>query len=106
MNDLEKYVAGLTGGKFGLLDGVYTTSQQVPCEKQTYGFIAINSGGDAVRVNGIRLKPFPPGFPQLSGESFGFVDPWRNTYNRDFTITFEGTGSVPSLTLVQVYKTN
>lgn len=103
-NELEKYLAALTGQPFDLLVGSYRRNEKVPVEVGCYGFIALNKGGDLVTVNDMPLKPFPPGFPDLSGETWGFVDPWRNLYKRPFQISFAGTGTAPLLVLVQVTK--
>lgn len=101
---LTDFISSLTGGTYGLEFGRYANAQTIPRQVGCYGFIWINIGDDLVTINTLPLKPFPPGFPALSGESFSFVDPWRNLYNRNFTISFAGVGVAPSVLIVQVYK--
>ena len=49
----------------------YFDSQSVQVIPFCNGWVAINKGDTLVRVNGIPLKPYPPGHPELSGESYG-----------------------------------
>ena len=88
--------------KYGLLVNTLYEGQTIPVDPRCYGFILINKGDCLVTVNGIKLKPYPPGHPELSGESFSFVDPCRSFYNRDFTVIFDA-GAAPQLQLIQVY---
>lgn len=103
--EINEYLSKLTGTPYGLVFGRFSEAGTIPREAGCYGFIWINLGDDLVTINTLPLKPFPPGFPDLSGESFSFVDPWRNLYNRDFTIAFAGVGVNPLVQIVQVYKT-
>lgn len=66
------------------------TSLTVPKHKGTYGYLFINKGDTGVLINQTYLKPYPPGRPDLSGESYGFVDPLRAVYTgNDFSVTFD-----------------
>lgn len=89
--------------KFGLLVTDVYNSRTVTVDPNCYGFILINKGADLVTVNGIKLKPYPPGQPELSGESFAFVDPERKVYNQDFVVVFNAVVTAPWLQIVQVY---
>lgn len=85
-----------------LTNSVYA-SGRVNVEKECYGFSFINKGGSAVRVNQILLKPYPPGHPELSGESFSFVDPEGRILAQSFEVVFNA-GADPFLQIVQFIK--
>ena len=65
------------------------TSQTLPRQPGCYGYAFINKGDTGVRVNQTYLKPYPPLRPDLSGESYSFVDPEGRLFNQDFQITFD-----------------
>lgn len=79
-------------------------SQTINCEKYCYGYAFINKGDTGVRVNQTFLKPYPPGRPDLSGESYAFVDPCRNYFNMDFQIVFDAApGVAPAVEIHQYH---
>ena len=88
-----------------LTNSVYS-SGRIQVEQNCYGFALINKGGTAVRINQILLKPYPPLQPELSGESFSFVDPQGRTLNQTFEVNFQGGGTDPFLQIVQFIKSN
>jgi hypothetical protein len=80
-------------------------STTVPRHAGCYGYTFINKGDTGVRVNQTYLKPYPPGRPDLSGESYSFVDPLRSLFNDDFQIIFDAApGATPILELHQYHK--
>lgn len=82
-----------------------TQSGRVPREQGTFGFSFINKGDTDVTVNQIILKGFPPGFPDLSGESFSYFDQYSRTLgNPNFDITFDALVTVRQLQIIQFYK--
>lgn len=54
-----------------------------------YGFIFINKGNIGCRINQTFLKPHPAGQPDLSGESFSYVDAEGRLYKNNFQVVFD-----------------
>lgn len=94
-------------GCFGLTCVTMTSSGPLPVQTKCYGFVFINKGDQWVYVNGVLLKGYPPGRPDLSGESFQYTDDNENGYmEKTFVVNFDTTtGGAPFLQIVQVYKT-
>lgn len=88
--------------RFGILAGIYYESGEIPVDRFCFGFSLINRGADTVKVNNIVLRGYPPGHPELSGESFSFVDPLSRFYTENFTITFESVVD-PRLQIIQFF---
>lgn len=80
------------------------TSMTIPRERGCFGYAFINKGDTGVRINQTYLKPYPAGRPELSGESYAYVDPCRVPFNMDFQITFDQLpGVVPAVEIHQYY---
>lgn len=91
-------------GCFDTVDATYRNSQTVPRHPLCYGYIFINKGDTGVLINGTFLKPFPPGRPDLSGESYSYVDAGGRLYTRDFLIIFDSLPGVdPRVEIHQVH---
>lgn len=79
-------------------------SRTLPAMNNCYGYAFINKGDTGVRVNQTYLKPYPPGRPDLSGESYSFVDPNKAIFNSDFQIVFDAApGAAPAVEIHQYY---
>lgn len=79
-------------------------SVTLPKQSGCYGYAFINKGDTGVKVNQTYLKPYPPGRPDLSGESYSYVDPKCNLFNMDFQITFDAApGGAPAVEIHQYY---
>lgn len=98
MNDFENTC-------FDTMTTPVRTSGNVEVHPLCFGFIFVNKGDLEVRVNNITLKPFPAGHPELSGESFAFVDPKRKLFSRrQFQVQFNGTPTANTvLEITQVH---
>lgn len=85
------------------INTVYT-SVTLPRQAGCYGYTFINKGDTGVKVNQTFLKPYPPGRPDLSGESYSFVDPLKDLFNQDFQIIFDALpGADPRVEIHQYY---
>ena len=81
-----------------------TKSGRIERDQGCYGFIFWNKGADSVLVDGKLLKPHPVGQPNLSGESWAYVDAEQREYNQSyFTVVFLAT-TAPYLEITQVIK--
>lgn len=86
-----------------LINTIYT-SQTINKQPGCYGYTFINKGDTGVRVNQTYLKPYPAGRPDLSGESYSFVDPLRAVFNMNFQVIFDAApGANPILELHQYH---
>lgn len=84
-----------------MVNTIYT-SITIPRQTGCYGYAFINKGDTGVRVNQTYLKPYPPARPDLSGESYSFVDPNGALFNQDFQITFDAApGAAPVIEIHQ-----
>jgi hypothetical protein len=92
--------------KYNLIPQSYFGPQEVVPDPRCNGWTAINKGDTLVIVNGIKLKPFPPGHPELSGESFGVQGNLGETYGGVISITFAAGGVAPEVMIIQKYYMN
>jgi len=88
--------------KYSIIGQDYFQGQEVEIVPNCVDWIAINKGAVGVWVNGIFLKPFPPGHPELSGESFAVECNELEEFVGHLTIVFQA-GANPWLQLVQRY---
>lgn len=87
--------------KYNVIPQLYRESIEVTPDQKCNGWTAINKGDSTVIINGsIELKPFPPGHPELSGESFGVQGNIGEIFQGHITIDI-GTGSTPAVLIVQ-----
>ena len=70
-------------------------------------WLVINQGDTGARLNGIYLKPYPPGHPELVGSTFS-PDGKRDEFMMvPFTVSFDDPlGAMPWLQIVQKIYTN
>ena len=81
--------------KFDKLSGTYYTSGFVDVLPGCYGFLFVNLGDTAVRVDNVFLKPYPPGRPDLVGASFAYSDDQQREYSRkQFQVIFDAAPGV------------
>lgn len=82
---------------------VQTVSESIelPVDPCCNGFIAINKGAVLATVNQIPLKPFPPGFPDLSGESITVGGNRGELYRGRIVVQFAGAGG--NVVIIQKY---
>jgi hypothetical protein len=78
----------MSGPNFNISGQVYRKAQRVPVDKCCNGWTVINKSDVEITVNGIPLKPFPAGHPELSGESFGVVGNIGEIYTGFIDIAF------------------
>lgn len=94
----------MSSKNFQLTTSKITTSGRVQRDKNCYGFIFWNKGGSNVLVDDKLLKAYPPGQPELSGESWSYVDMEQREYTTPyFTVTFLNNVD-PYLEITQVVK--
>jgi hypothetical protein len=84
-----------------------TEGGSYPVFPNTCELLIINQGGDPCTVNGILLKGFPPGFPDLVGSSVAIDCNEDERYDDDvIEVAFAGTGTAPSVQIVQRFYKN
>lgn len=94
--------------KYNIIPQSFFAPQEVTPDSKCNGWTAINKGDTLVIVNGIKLKPFPPGHPELSGESFGVQGNLGEVYTGIISIVFDATGGgvAPEVLIIQKYYIN
>lgn len=80
----------------------YVSQGNIPAVANCNGWTAVNKGDTVVRINDIPLLPFPPGHPELSGESTGVMGNIGEVCVDSFKIFFDG-GANPWLVLIQKF---
>lgn len=89
---------------FGEIVSDYRGSGNFPFPPNTYGYTFVNKGDTAVIVMDHNLKPYPPGRPDLSGESYSYVDAQGRTFQKvKFQVTFDTTPAADPWLQVTVY---
>lgn len=82
-------------------------SGDVPLDSHCNSVLVINKGDTAAKINGITLKPFPPGFPNLSGESYSISGNKGEILKGNggrLSVTFDALpGVTPLVLIVQKY---
>jgi len=93
-------------GCFKVLTQTLFVSERLAVDKACYGFAYVNLGDTGVRINDIYLKPYPPGFPNLVGQQWGFVDEQGRLYDEKiFNVVFDAAPFLfPALMISQVLK--
>lgn len=77
-------------GCFDEMAATVFISTTIPKHPKVYGYMFINKGDTGVWVNQTYLKPYPPGRPDLSGESYSFVDPLKAIFTGNgFKVLFD-----------------
>lgn len=93
MNSLQYNIQGYS----------YTVSQDVPVENNLNGFTVINEGDGTAFVNGIELKPYPPGRPDLTGESVSVGGNLGELYRGRIEIKFATGQLFPKVVVIKKY---
>jgi hypothetical protein len=89
---------------YNIIGQSYFESQQVNPDPRCNGWTAVNKGATLCIVNGIELKPFPPGHPELSGESFGVTGNLGEVFTGRITLDIT-PGAGAKLLLIQKFYT-
>lgn len=89
---------------YNIIAQTYFESIDVVADPRCNGWTAINKGATQAIVNNIKLKPFPPGHPELSGEAFGVQGNKGEIYKGHITIDIDAAGG--EVLLVQKYYLN
>lgn len=89
--------------KFNVQGQTFNDGCEVPVPECCNGWIAINKGDTLVRVNNIALKPYPPGHPELSGESFTAAGNKGEFFHGKLTVVFSDTPGT-DLNILIVFK--
>ncbi len=73
----------------------------IPVDKNCFGWMAVNKGDGLAVVDGIELKGFIPGHPELSGESTAVVHPLALPFIKpQLQVSFQGASSVTQVQLI------
>ena len=89
---------------YNIIGQSYYLGQEVKPDKNCNGWTAINKGDTLAWVNGVPLKPYPPGHPELSGESFGVSGNEQEVYDGRIKIVFDNSvGTNPWIVIVQKF---
>jgi hypothetical protein len=92
-------------GLWGATTGQYGAATTIPVGKNCYGWRASNKGDGTVIVNNNLLKGFPPGHPELSGESCADIHPLALPMSQEWiSIAFENNGTINAVQIT--YYTN
>lgn len=86
--------------KYNIQGQAFRGSKQIAVPPKCNGWTAINKGADLVIVNGIPLKPYPPGHPELSGESLAVGGNIGEEYSGYIQADFAAAASDPLLVIV------
>lgn len=80
-------------------------SHEMEVDRRCNGFIAVNKGDVLVRINGFPLLPYPPGHPELSGESMTVGGNLGEIYRGRIQIVFPAPapGQSPSVWIIQKF---
>lgn len=82
----------------------YNKGIEVRVDDYCNGWTAINTGDTLVFVNGIPLKPFPPGHPELTGAAIAIPGNLGECYRGRIFIVFDSpVGANPQVFIVQKY---
>lgn len=89
---------------YDIISQSYTQGQEVKVDVRCNSWTAINTGDTLVRVNGIPLKPFPAGHPELTGAAIAVPGNIGEFYQGRIWIVFDATPGVsPEVVIIQKY---
>lgn len=89
---------------YDIIANTYYASQEIRVDERCNGWTAINTGDTLVTVNGIPLKPFPPGHPELTGAAIAIPGNAGEFYRGRIWCVFDNTPAVsPQVTIIQKF---
>lgn len=90
---------------YDIISKDYYTSGEVTVDPDCNGWTAINNGDQLVRVNGIPLKPFPAGHPELTGAAVAIPGNLGELYKGRIWIAFDDSlgGTNPWVSIIQKF---
>jgi hypothetical protein len=90
--------------EYDIIAEVYSTGVEVAVDERCNGWTAINTGDTFCTVCGIPLKPFPPGFPQLTGAAIAIPgNKWEIFRGRIWIVFAALPGVTPQVVIIQKY---
>ncbi len=90
--------------QYDIIAASYAKGGEILVDARCNGWTAINTGDTLVTVNGIPLKPFPPGFPDLTGAAVAIPGNAGELFTGRIWIVFSNTPGVnPLVTIIQKY---
>jgi hypothetical protein len=93
-----------SGQPYDIIAQTYTKGVEVLVEEWCNGWTAINTGDTLVTVNGIPLKPFPPGHPELTGAAVAIPGNFGELFRGRIWIVFAALpGVAPSVSIIQKF---
>lgn len=87
--------------KFSFRTQTLTVGGQLTIDTNCCEILVVNQGDDAAYINGLLLKPYPTGFPQLVGSSFAVDCNDDEEYDGYLELVFAGVGVAPLVQVVQ-----
>lgn len=89
--------------KYNIQGSSYTVNTEIPVEQNCNAFTVINEGDGIAFVNGIELKPYPPGHPELTGEAVTVGGNIGEVYSGRIEIKFEIGQAAPKVVVIKKY---
>jgi hypothetical protein len=89
---------------FDIIATVYAVGKEVLVDSQCNAWSAINTGDTLVTVNGIPLKPFPPGHPELTGAAVAIPGNKNEFFRGRIWLVFDPLPGVnPQVVIIQKF---
>jgi hypothetical protein len=90
--------------EYDIIAQTYFVGGEILVSPKCNGWTAINQGDTLVRVNGIILKPFPPGFPALTGAAIAIPGNFCEIFTGRIWIVFDALpGLAPQVCIIQKF---
>jgi len=88
---------------FNVQGAAYTTNQDILVEKNLNAFTVVNEGDGILFINGIELKPFPPGHPELTGEAVTIGGNLGEVYQGRIELRFTAGQVTPKAVVIKKF---
>lgn len=95
-------MTGIPSIEYDIIAQTYNQGGEILVDPHCNGWTAINVGDVGVTVNGIALKPFPPGHPELTGAAVAIPGNLGERFTGRIWIVFD-PGGAPSVTIIQKF---
>lgn len=90
--------------QYDIIAQAYQQGIEVLVDPMCNGFTAINTGDTFAFVNGIPLKPYPPGHPELTGAAIAIPGNRMEFFTGRIWIVFAATPGVsPEIVIIQKF---
>lgn len=89
--------------EYDIIAQFYAAGGEVRVDSRCNSWSAINTGDSLVFVNGIPLKPFPPGHPEATGAAIAIPGNIGERFSGRIWIDFVNVLANPQVCIVQKY---